>query len=71
MIEIEGVNEIRGGCEIDALNDHRIVMMGVIGALSARESVTIINWEGISKSWPTFIWDLERLGAEVRILNSP
>ncbi|WP_243674607.1 3-phosphoshikimate 1-carboxyvinyltransferase [Vulcanisaeta distributa] len=72
VIEIEGVNEIRGGgCEIDALNDHRIVMMGVIGALSAREPVTIINWEGISKSWPTFIWDIERLGAEVRILNSP
>ena len=70
VIEIEGISEIRGGCEVDALNDHRIVMMSVIGALVAREPVTIINWEGVNKSWPTFIWDLERLGAEIRVLSS-
>ncbi len=67
IIEIEGTHEIKGGCEVDALNDHRIVMMGVIGALSAREPVAIINWEGVSKSWPTFIWDLERLGADIKL----
>ncbi|ADY01630.1 3-phosphoshikimate 1-carboxyvinyltransferase [Vulcanisaeta moutnovskia 768-28] len=70
IIEIEGVHEMRGGCEIDAVNDHRIVMMSVIGALSAKEPITIINWEGISKSWPAFIWDLEKLGAEMRIINA-
>ncbi|WP_252900632.1 hypothetical protein [Vulcanisaeta sp. JCM 14467] len=70
IIEIEGTSEVRGGCEIDALNDHRIVMMSVIGALAAREPITIINWEGVNKSWPTFIWDLERLGAEIKMLNS-
>ncbi len=68
VIEVEGAHEIKGGCEIDALNDHRIAMMGVIGALSAREPVTIINWEGVSKSWPTFIWDLERLGADIKLV---
>ena len=71
VIEIEGMHEMRGGCEIDALNDHRIVMMSVIGALSTREPITIINWEGISKSWPTFIWDLEKLGVETQIINAP
>ncbi len=69
IIEIEGTHEVRGGCEIDALNDHRIVMMGVIGALAAREPVSIINWEGVNKSWPTFIWDLENLGARVDVVN--
>ena len=69
IIEINGAGEAKGDCEIDALNDHRIVMMSVIGALSAGKPITIINWEGVNKSWPTFIWDLERLGAEVRILG--
>jgi 3-phosphoshikimate 1-carboxyvinyltransferase len=63
IIEIEGVNEFRGGCEVDTQGDHRIIMMGVVGGLLAKEGVVINDWEGVGKSWPTFIWDLERLGA--------
>ncbi len=71
VIEVNGgVNRVRGGgCVIDAVNDHRIVMMSIIGGLLAEEPVTVVNWEGISKSWPTFIWELEKLGAKIQIIQ--
>ncbi len=69
VIEVDGVSRVRGGCEVDAVNDHRIVMMSIIGGLVAEEPVTVVNWEGISKSWPTFIWELERLGARIQIVQ--
>ncbi|MGC8542626.1 MAG: 3-phosphoshikimate 1-carboxyvinyltransferase [Vulcanisaeta sp.] len=68
VLEIEGTEEFRGGCEVNTYGDHRIVMTSVIGGLLARRPVTVIDWEGVSKSWPTFIWDLEKLGAKIQLL---
>jgi 3-phosphoshikimate 1-carboxyvinyltransferase len=65
VMEIEGVNEFAGGCEVDTQGDHRIIAMGVIGGSLARKPVVIMGWEGITKSWPTFTWELERLGVRI------
>ncbi|MCG2880489.1 MAG: 3-phosphoshikimate 1-carboxyvinyltransferase [Vulcanisaeta sp.] len=65
VMEIEGVNEFAGGCEVDPQGDHRIIAMGVIGGSLARKPVVIMGWEGITKSWPTFTWELERLGVRI------
>jgi 3-phosphoshikimate 1-carboxyvinyltransferase len=40
--------------------------MSVIGGLLARKPVVVMDWEGVSKSWPTFTWDLEKLGANIK-----
>jgi len=64
-IEIEGVEEWLGGCVIDPMRDHRLVMMGVVAGLSSSRPVEIIDWESITKSWPTFLAELEKLGAPI------
>ncbi|MBS1773471.1 MAG: 3-phosphoshikimate 1-carboxyvinyltransferase [Bacteroidetes bacterium] len=50
--------------EIDAYNDHRIVMAASIAALRAEGAVVIKNAEAVSKSYPDFFSDLSSLGAK-------
>ncbi len=63
-LEIEGVPELSGGT-VDAAKDHRIAMMAAICALRAKEPVTILGAECVSKSYPTFFEVLRTLGAGV------
>ena len=66
VMEVDGINEFVGGCEVNTQGDHRITAMSVIGGLLARKPVVVMDWEGVSKSWPTFTWDLEKLGANIK-----
>ncbi len=59
VMKIEG-GKIKGG-ETDSHNDHRIAMAAAIAALNANEEVKIKNSECVSKSYPAFFDDLERL----------
>ncbi|MEW6069426.1 MAG: 3-phosphoshikimate 1-carboxyvinyltransferase [Candidatus Thermoplasmatota archaeon] len=55
------------GAEIDSRNDHRILMACVIAALGAKGE-TLISYPNCYKvSYPNFIKDLKKIGAEVRI----
>jgi 3-phosphoshikimate 1-carboxyvinyltransferase len=63
LLEVEGVEEWVGGCTVDAMGDHRLIMMGVIAGLSSRNPVEILDWEPVTKSWPTFLLELENMGA--------
>ena len=64
-LEITGVEKLRGGCEIDPFNDHRIAMMAAVAAQWCTQSVSILNAECVSKSYPNFYDDYERLGGKI------
>jgi 3-phosphoshikimate 1-carboxyvinyltransferase len=57
--------EIRGdtlkGNAAHSHNDHRIVMATAVAGLNAADGITIKDWECVSKSYPEFFSDLERL----------
>lgn len=59
----------RGGVEIDAHQDHRLVMAFSILALRTREGLVISGAEHVKKSYPSFFTDLTSLGAVVEELD--
>ncbi|MEW6528376.1 MAG: 3-phosphoshikimate 1-carboxyvinyltransferase [Candidatus Micrarchaeota archaeon] len=52
--------KLRGG-KIDSHNDHRIAMAGAIAALNSEKGIYLLNPKCVSKSYPEFFDDLERL----------
>lgn len=62
-IKIWGAENIHSG-EIDAVNDHRIAMSGIILGSVAKFGATIKGIECISKSYPDFIKDYVSLGGK-------
>ncbi|NLY88572.1 MAG: 3-phosphoshikimate 1-carboxyvinyltransferase [Firmicutes bacterium] len=58
-----------GGVEIDAHQDHRLVMAFSILALRTREGLVIDGAEHVKKSYPAFFTDLASLGAVVEELD--
>ncbi len=56
---IVGGNIIGG--EIDSHNDHRIAMAGAIAGLISEKGVNVTNGECVSKSYPEFFKDLEKI----------
>ncbi len=59
-MHIEGVSQITGS-EVYSRGDHRIAMSLAVLALFSDETVTIKDAESVSKSYPSFWEDLERL----------
>jgi len=50
------------GCTIDSARDHRIAMAAAIAATAADGPVTILGAECVSKSYPTFWQEFQKLG---------
>lgn len=59
---INGNGRIRGGI-VNTHNDHRIMMSAVIAGLASEQGVLLSDDASYSISYPTFIDDIERLGA--------
>lgn len=53
-------SELHGG-EVDSHRDHRIAMAAAVASLGSRRGVTIGHPEYVTKSYPNFFDDLERL----------
>ena len=49
---------------VDACVDHRIAMAAAIAATNASDSVIILGAECVSKSYPTFWQEYQRLGGK-------
>ncbi len=62
-IEITG-GEINGG-KVNSYSDHRIAMSFAIAGLISQNSLTIMDTQNISTSFPTFVSILRELGVEV------
>ncbi len=61
---IHGVSALRGGA-VDACNDHRIAMAAAIAATRCCGPVTVLGAECVSKSYPNFWEEYERLGGKL------
>jgi 3-phosphoshikimate 1-carboxyvinyltransferase len=53
------------GAELDSHNDHRLAMSLGIAALSAQGDSTINGAEAVTKSYPSFFNELQKLGVKV------
>jgi len=58
-----------GGIELEAHNDHRVIMLLTIVGLRCRKPVTILDAHHIAKSYPAFFDDLRTLGARIELLG--
>ena len=62
-----GVPRLTGGVA-DGANDHRIVMAAAIAATHCTGPVTILGAQAVSKSYPAFFDEFQRLGGMLRVL---
>ena len=63
---IHGGGELRGAI-VHSRHDHRIAMACAVAALKAKAGTTIEEAQAVSKSYPDFYNDLEKLGADVSL----
>lgn len=66
-LEIEGVDYLGGGT-VDGFNDHRIPMAMAIASTRCTNPLIIKGAECVSKSYPTFWEDFERLGGKFEVI---
>jgi len=58
------------GATVHSRHDHRIAMACAVGALKAKEEMTIEEAQAIDKSYPDFYRHLQQLGATLSIISS-
>ena len=68
-LKIWGQPCLNGGA-LDGQNDHRLIMTGMIAATCAQEPITIINAQGVEKSYPMFFNDYQKLGGSYYVLEN-
>src|SRR2546430_23076 len=64
-IHPDGLNGIKGGVELDAHADHRLIEAFVMVGLGSNHPITVIDAFHIAKSYPHFFEDLVSLGAKI------
>jgi 3-phosphoshikimate 1-carboxyvinyltransferase len=57
---ITGADRLHGG-EVDAWGDHRIAMSLAVAAIRCDGPVTLKGWQSVSKSYPDFWRDFEKV----------
>lgn len=67
-LEIEGVDLLEGGMDLDSFADHRIVMAIAIASIRCKEPITIKNFQVVNKSYPSFFEDFKKLGGEYIVI---
>lgn len=67
-LKIWGTDRLEGG-ELDSYGDHRMAMALAIAGLAADEKVKIRNAESIKVSYPSFVEDMQKLSAKLKILE--
>lgn len=67
---IQGKPSLPGG-QVDAQGDHRIAMAAAVASAGCTGSVTVTGAQAVEKSYPGFWRDLEALGRQVQLGDSP
>ena len=62
---IKGKPMLTGG-RVDSANDHRIAMSTAIASIKCENEVYLYNAQAVSKSYPHFWEDFEKLGGKIR-----
>lgn len=65
-MHVSGVKQFKVKGPFDSFHDHRIVMSLMIASLRANQTIHIFNAEAINKSYPSFIDEMEKLGAKIK-----
>lgn len=66
FLVIRGRETLPGGATVDSFNDHRIAMMTAIAATRCEKPVTLTGAGSVSKSYPDFWEEYQRLGGNVQ-----
>ena len=66
-LEINGSKIIKGGCNINALNDHRIAMSFNILNLVSKKPINVSGNSSIVTSFPSFFKTFEKLGIKIKL----
>lgn len=64
-----GNKKLKGGCDIWSHKDHRICMMLSIASTVCEEEIIIKDAECISKSYPRFFEDFEKIGGCIEVIE--
>ncbi|MDI9619250.1 MAG: 3-phosphoshikimate 1-carboxyvinyltransferase [Candidatus Nezhaarchaeota archaeon] len=67
-IMVHGSGRVEGG-RARSWGDHRIAMALAVAGLRSRRGVLVEKFECVSKSYPRFLADLERLGGRFRVVG--
>ncbi|HPK00966.1 MAG TPA: 3-phosphoshikimate 1-carboxyvinyltransferase [Candidatus Sumerlaeota bacterium] len=68
-IEIDGNPDgYDGGVDVDSRGDHRVAQMLAIVGLRCRNGLRITRAESVSKSYPDFFADLQRMGVKLDLV---
>ena len=59
---IYGVEEFKGGVDVWSWKDHRIAMTLAIASTRCKEDITLIDYDCVAKSYPSFFEDFKMLG---------
>lgn len=65
-LSIKGPTPLQGAL-VDSHDDHRIAMAGVVAGLVADGTTVIEHIECVNKSYPRFIQDMKKIGAQITI----
>lgn len=65
----DGVKKLAGGVTLPDYHDHRMVMTFAVAATVCENPVVITGAESVSKSYPAFFNDFEKLGGKYEILE--
>lgn len=68
-LNIRGVTRLKGGATLDSYKDHRVMMSFAIAGLAAESPVEITDPGAAAVSYPAFINDIKKLGAELEIIE--
>ncbi|HID05151.1 MAG TPA: 3-phosphoshikimate 1-carboxyvinyltransferase [Aigarchaeota archaeon] len=66
-IIIHGCEELEGGVTVETYRDHRIAMAFTVLGLACRKGVMVKEIESAKVSYPGFVDDLKKLGADVEV----
>ncbi len=67
-VQIEGVDLLNGGCEVQTYDDHRVAMcLSMLGSIT-KAPVVINNANVVDKSYPNFYDDFTAINGQIKIL---
>ena len=56
------MEEFKGGVDVWSWKDHRIAMTLAIASTRCKEDITLIDYDCVAKSYPSFFEDFKMLG---------
>ncbi|MEM2535818.1 MAG: 3-phosphoshikimate 1-carboxyvinyltransferase [Candidatus Hadarchaeales archaeon] len=66
-LRIRGVKKLKGA-RVNSFGDHRMAMALAVAGLVAEGTTVVEGAESIPVSYPSFVWDMKRLGAKMEYL---